>query len=231
MMYVDLAELPRVLAPFWLWSAHRPAPAWFRRADHLGDPALPLDTAVRNLVADTVGARPEGPIRLLTHFRYFGYCFNPLSAFYCFSPQEELQAVVLEVTNLPWREMHPYVLTGGRPIANDGLCFEFGKALHVSPFLPMDMHYRCRLAPPGERLALALENWRDGARRFDAHLSFARLPLTSDNLARVLAKDPLATLRVTALIHWQALKLWRKRAPVYDHGSASKSGQQDRAAA
>ena len=62
----------------------------------------------------------------------------------------------------------------------------------------------------------ALENWRAGARRFDAHLSFERQPISSASLARVLATDPLATLRVTSLIHWQALKLWRKRAPVYD---------------
>ena len=82
------------------------------------------------------------------------------------------------------------------------------------------MEYRCRLAPPGERLALALENWRDGQRCFDAHLSFERVAISSASLARVLATDPLATLRVTALIHWQALRLWRKRAPVYDHAPA-----------
>lgn len=231
MMYVDLAELPRVLDPYWLWSARTIAPAWFRRGDHLGDPGLPLDEAVRKLVAETAGFRPAGPIRLLTHFRYFGYCFNPLSAFYCFDPAGELEAVVLEVSNMPWRETQPYVLTGGRSIANGGFSFEFGKTLHVSPFMPMDMHYRCRLAPPGERLALALENWREGSRRFDAHLSFERLPLRSGTLARVLATDPLATLRVTALIHWQALKLWRKRVPVYDHGTAGKASKQDRVAA
>jgi hypothetical protein len=64
---------------------------------------------------------------------------------------------VLEVSNMPWREMHPYVLTRGAPIANGGYKFDFAKAFHVSPFLPMDMEYRCRLAPPG---AWPLENWR-----------------------------------------------------------------------
>ncbi len=98
-----------------------------------------------------------------------------MSAYYCFDDSGALEAVVLEVSNMPWRQMHPYVLTGGTPIANDGLRFEFAKTFHVSPFMPLDMHYVCKLAPPGERLALALENWRDGARRFDAHLNFERI--------------------------------------------------------
>jgi len=217
MLYVDLAELPELFDPFWLWSARSPAPAWFRRADHYGEATVPLDQSIRDLVAVQAGFRPSGPIRLLTHFRYLGYGFNPLSAYYCYAPDGELEAVVLEVSNMPWREMHPYVLTRGAPIANGGFKFEFAKAFHVSPFLPMDMGYRCRLAPPGPRLAFALENWREGARCFDAHLSFQRVAISSRSLARVIATDPLATLRVTALIHWQALRLWRKKAPVYDH--------------
>ena len=216
MMYVDLAELDTLFDPYWFWSAHRAAPARFRRSDHCGDATVPLDRTVRDLVESQAGVRPAGPIRLLTHFSYFGYNFNPMSAYYCFDQGEKLEAVVLEVSNMPWRQMHPYVLTDGRPIANNGLRYEFAKTFHVSPFMPLDMHYVCKLAPPGERLALALENWRDGARRFDAHLSFERQPISSASLARVLATDPLATLRVTSLIHWQALKLWRKRAPVYD---------------
>ena len=223
MLYLDLAELPELLDPFLSWSARRPAPAWFRRADHYGDPAVPLSTAILDLVERSTGFRPAGQVYLLTHLRYFGYCFNPLSVYYCHGADGSLEAVVLEVSNMPWREMHPYVLTRGEPIANGGFRFGFAKAFHVSPFLPMDMEYRCSLAPPGPRLALALENWRQGRRTFDAHLDFERTPLTGRSLAAALATDPLATLRVTALIHWQALKLWRKRAPVYDHVPAGKS--------
>ena len=231
MMYVDLAELPELFDRFWLWSARSPAPAWFRRADHQGNAEIPLDQSVRDLVAARTGHRPEGPVRLLTHFRYFGYAFNPMSAFYCYSQSGALEAVVLEVSNTPWREMHTYVLTRGAPIANGGFKFNFSKSFHVSPFLPMDMEYRCRLAPPGPRLALALENWRQGARCFDAHLDFQRETISSRSLARVLAADPLATLRVTALIHWQALQLWRKRAPVYDHVPAGTApGNKNQAA-
>lgn len=224
MLYLDLAELPGLFDPYRFWSARGPAPARFDRRDHYlpagSDPAAPPDlaTSVRDLVEREAGFRPAGPIRLLTHLRYFGYCFNPLSAYYCFDADDRaVEAVVLEVSNMPWREMHPYVLAHGRPVANGGVRFEFGKAFHVSPFQPMDMQYRCTLAPPGERLTLALENHRNGARAFDAHLNFARQAISAGALARVLAIDPFITLRVTALIHWQALRLWRRRAPVYDH--------------
>ena len=64
---------------------------------------MPLDRAVRDLVEDQTGARPEGSIRLLTHMRSFGHCFNPVSFYYCFEPGgERLQALVAEVTNTPW---------------------------------------------------------------------------------------------------------------------------------
>ena len=61
MMYLDLAELPQLFDRYWLWSARRWAPAWFRRADYHGDAARPLDEAVRDLVHERTGTRPAGP--------------------------------------------------------------------------------------------------------------------------------------------------------------------------
>jgi len=72
MLYLDLAELDEVFRGRWLWSARRPALARFRREDHLGDPEVPLDESVRDLVAERSGRRPDGPVRLLTHLRYAG---------------------------------------------------------------------------------------------------------------------------------------------------------------
>jgi hypothetical protein len=83
----------------------RPALAWFRRRDHFGDPSLPLDVYVRDLAEQKTGRRPQGPIRLLTHLRYFGYCINPISIYYCFTPDgAEIDTLVAEVTNTPWGE-------------------------------------------------------------------------------------------------------------------------------
>ena len=111
MMYLDLDEVDRVFDRRWLWSARRPALAWFRRADHFGDSRRPLRDCVADLVAQEAGRRPEGPIRLLTHLRYFGHCFNPVSFYFCYDPAgERIEAVVAEVHNTPWGERHCYVL-------------------------------------------------------------------------------------------------------------------------
>ena len=67
MMYLDLSELDQVFDGRWLWSAQRPALAWFRRADYLGDPSLPIEEAVRAEAERLTGQRPSGPIRVLTH--------------------------------------------------------------------------------------------------------------------------------------------------------------------
>jgi DUF1365 family protein len=137
MAYLDLAELDEVFAGRWLWSTSRPALARFRRGDHLGDGGAPLDAAVRSLVEGETGERPAGPIRLLTQLAYLGYCFNPVSFYYCFDAAgERVVTIVAEVNNTPWGERHCYVLDarGGA-----GLAFAPRKALHVSPFMPMDV--------------------------------------------------------------------------------------------
>ncbi|MRR58659.1 MAG: DUF1365 family protein, partial [Deltaproteobacteria bacterium] len=87
MLYLDLAELEEIFTERWLWSVERANIASFLRRDHLGDPDIPLDEAVRGLVEARTASRPAGPIRILTHLRYFGHCFNPVSFYYCFDEQ------------------------------------------------------------------------------------------------------------------------------------------------
>lgn len=219
LMYLDLAELDRVFDGRWLWSNDRPNLAWFRRADHLGDPAGDLDAAVRDLVEQETGQPPGGPIRLLTHLRYFGHCFNPASFFYCFDPSgEHLETLVAEVHNTPWGERHCYVLDNRHaPRSQGSQTFRSSKQFHVSPFMPMDMDYRWRTTTPAENLVVHIENWRQGKAVFDATLTLGRREASGRNLARALARFPFMTMRVVFWIHWQAFKLWRKKTPFYPH--------------
>lgn len=223
LMYLDLAELPGLFDSRWFWSA-RPGGRWpvlarFRREDHLGDPAVPLDTAVRDLVARETGSRPTGPIRLLTHLRYFGYVFNPVSFYYCFNETDDaMETIVAEVTNTPWGERHCYVLPQEMNQGRNGHMRYFpDKEMHVSPFMEMDVDYDWRFNTPGDALTVHMENRRAGHKVFDATLVLQRRSITASALARVLVAYPLMTARVMFGIHYQALKLWLKGVPVHDH--------------
>ena len=212
MAYLDLAELGLVFKGRWLWSARRPALARFRREDHFGDPRLPLDESVRELVQARSGRRPEGPIRLLTHLRYFGYVFNPVSFFYCFDAAgERVETVVAEVTNTPWGERCCYVL--------DGMRAQTEKAMHVSPFMPMDLRYDWRFTAPGEHLGVRMRLTRAAQTVFEATLALKQQPIANG----VLARFPLMTAKVIAAIHWQALKLWLKRVPFHSHPAKAQA--------
>lgn len=218
MMYLDLAELDTVFDGRWLWSTKSAAPARFRREDHLGDPQRPLDECVREHVFEQSGATIEGPIRLLTHLQYFGYCFNPVSFYYCFDRADtRVEAIVAEVNNTPWGERHCYVLRDDSERLGRHQRFEPVKSMHVSPFMPMDVNYDWRFRAPDERLTVHMENHRDGNKVFDATLDLQRKPLSGPALAGALASHPFMTGKVLAAIHWQALKLWLKGSPVHDH--------------
>jgi uncharacterized protein len=219
MMYLDLSELEKVFKGRWFWSASRRALARFRREDHLGDPMVPLDVAVRDVVQAETGHRPEGPVRLLTHLRYFGYCFNPVSFYYCFDAGDgRVESIVAEVNNTPWGERHVYVLSADQP--HDGVTgrnLELRKRFHVSPFMPMDIDYDWRFSEPADRLSVHMKNDRDGRHLFDATLRLERRPITTKNLASTLLRFPVMTLSVVAAIYFEALRLWLKRTPLFDH--------------
>lgn len=215
MMYLDLDEIDSVLGRSPLWSAHRPALAWFRRRDYLDPHIESLADAVRERVYDATGERPDGPVRVLTNLRYFGFLINPITCYYVFNKQQQLRYIVAEVTNTPWRERTPYVIPCR---GTDGSAsHHFDKEMHVSPFMPMQMQYRWRSTAPGDALNLNLQNWKDGKQAFNASLSLQRREATATNLNRILLSYPFMTLKVGLGIYWQALKLWRKGVRIHAH--------------
>jgi DUF1365 family protein len=225
MVYLDLDELPQCLDGRLLWSARRPALAWFRRADYLGDAGTPLAQSVRELVAERTGETPEGPIRLLTHLRCFGHCFNPVSFYYCYDREDEhVRAVVAHVTNTPWGERHAYVMPVERAAEHGSarlLRGRFAKALHVSPLMGMQHTYDWRLTEPDERLAVHIASQREGGHGmetvFDATLALERRELSGHQLSRALARYPFLTMRILARIYGHALRLRLRGATYFPH--------------
>lgn len=219
LMYLDLDELPRVLDRYPLWSARRPAPARFRRADFLGDPARPLAECARDAVEAQTGQRPAGPVRLLANLRSFGHVFNPVCFYYCFDGAgQRVEAIVADVSNIPWGERHPYVLARGErqgPV----LAKELDKTLHVSPLMGMDQTYAFRASEPGERLSVHIESRpSDGeGKAFDATLSLRRRELSGRLLTGMLVRYPGMSLQVVAKIYAQALRLRLKGARYFPH--------------
>ncbi len=213
-VYLDLADIDDAFKGRWFWSVDRRNIAEFRRSDFFGDAAKPLIDEVRSAVAAACGRPFNGPVRLLTHLRMFGNVANPVSLYYCFAEDgSTLEAILAEITNTPWGERHAYALDTRRA-QRRGTMFEwdFDKAFHVSPFLPVARRYRWRMHAPGEALRVNMEVFDGDALDFDATLVLAREPLNGGSLARALLNIPFMTAKVTAAIYWQALKLKLKGA-------------------
>lgn len=218
MLYLDLDELPHLtesgLVPDSRWR-----PISFQREDHMGNPRQPLCEAVADLVEQRSGKRPAGPIRLLTPPRNGGHYFSPLSLYYCFDPEGlRVESVVAEVRNIPWRQMHCYVLSDANRLGRPGqLLFDHPKGFHVSPFMDMDMRYRWRLCAPGDRLAVGITNRKEDQPIFHAALALGRRELSRAALARLFLRYPWWNARIILAIHFQAFRLWRKQCPYYPH--------------
>jgi uncharacterized protein len=232
MAYLDLSELPSCFDGTWFWSARRPALAWWRRSDYLGDPDVPLDQAVRELVQERTGIKVDGPIRLLTHLRYFGKSFNPVSFYYCFSDEDEgkdedenegeqVVAVVADVTNTPWGEHHSYVMRVDHATDHGTVSLmraRLHKQLHVSPLMGMDHTYDWRLTEPSEQLLVHIgSSGADGKSVFDATLSLHRRELTPSALRGALLRYPFLTARILARIYTHALRLKLRGAKYFPH--------------
>lgn len=172
-----------------------------------------LDALLQREGVDDAG----GEAWLHTYPRVLGYTFKPVSFWYCHRPDGRLRAIVVEVNNT-FGERHCYLLDQpqyGQELSAD-------KVFHVSPFCTLAGGYRFRFmhsSAGGVRKTVARIDYHDrpddstAGPLLQTSVSGTLEPVTPASLRRALWRYPAMTLGVMARIHWQALRLWRKRIP------------------
>jgi DUF1365 family protein len=217
MAWLDIDRIPEQMAALPWTSYNRFNWASFHEKDHFGDPRLSLRERVVQDARWKGIPLPDGPIYLLTHLRYLGYCFNPISFYFCYDSGGNLGTILAEV-NSTFGESRNYWLSAlNQQPSENSRRHRCAKTMHVSPFMGMDLDYEFVLTEPGEKLIAHMNTIDGGEALFDATLTLERQPWSTRNLSRVLLRHPWMTAKVIAAIHWQALRLWLKRVPVFSH--------------
>ena len=226
MAFLDVDRIAELMRASRFTSYGRFNWASFDQRDHFGDPALTLRARLE-ADAGAHGIRLSGgPIFLLTHLRYLGYNFNPISIYYCYSREGRLETVLAEVKST-FGESHNYWLSAANQVsAGKARIYRCRKAMHVSPFMPMELDYRFVLPPPGERLVAYMNTLEGEHSAFDATLRLRREVWSAANIRRALLRFPWVTAKVIAAIHWEALKLYIKKVPVFTHPARLKENHE-----
>ena len=206
-LFLDLNELDELSHTLKLFSHNRANIFSFRDADHGDGTSTPLRAQIERQLAEADVNLEDGRIRLLCMPRTLGYCFNPISIFFCYRKDATLAAVVYQVHNT-YGERHSYVI---RVECQSGALHQRShKLFYVSPFLNMDMRYDFRITGPDERIAVGICASSSEKPVLQAVLSGTRRDLTDRSLMFVFLKIPVVTIKVVAAIHWEALRLWAK---------------------
>jgi DUF1365 family protein len=223
MAWLDIDRIPELMAKSPWTSYNRFNWASFEERDHFGDPRLPL----RERVAQDARAHgvplPGGPIFLLTHLRYLGYCFNPISFYFCYGRDGHVDTILAEVNSTFGESRNYWLWPNNQQPGAKALHYVCPKAMHVSPFMDMHLDYEFVLTRPADKLGAHMNTIQRGALSgsaspfFDATLTLEHAPWTARNVGRVLLRHPWLTAQVIGAIHWQALRLFLKRVPVYSH--------------
>ncbi len=207
---IDLDELPALGGDLRFFSHNGFNLTGFDDRDHMGPEAAPVRDKLEGWLRRRGVETELGRVQLLTHLRILGHVFNPVSFYFIRDREDRLRHAVAEVNNT-FGESYCYLLG----VEGSSIRHEEDKRFHVSPFQPLAGRYRFRITEPGEAMTAHIDLLRDGRRVFDTTLSAERRELTSNTLLTTVARHPHMGLWTLTLIHYQALRLWLKKAPFF----------------
>lgn len=225
MSWIDLDEVDRLMDQSLFWSRERFNLVSFYRSDYIGEPSQDLDQAVKQRILEQTGNDFHGRICLLTNLRFLGFSFNPVSFYFCYPDHAEHPRYILaDVNNTPWDERYCYVLdTENSPKQDGKWSFEFDKAFHVSPFMPMNLLYDWRFSLNSKSVTIHMSLKKGQQRCFDATLQLQPQLLNNRSMRNIPLHYPFMTLSVVLRIYWQAFRLWLKKIPTYENPKNNQS--------
>ena len=220
-LLIDLDRLAAADRQSPLFGVNRAALYSFREADHGDRDGSSLRAWVQRCAAERGVNLAGGRVLLLCYPRLLGYTFNPLSVYFCYRADGDLALVIYEVRNT-FGEVHPYVLPV-RPdqVSAAGVRQSQEKLFYVSPFIEMAMRYHFRVLPPQACVRLRILETDHEGPLLAATFSGRRRPLNTAQLLRAFFAFPLVTLKITAAIHWEALRLLIKGARLVPRQNAA----------
>lgn len=204
---VDIDRLDEANKQSRCFGVDGPALFSFHRRQHGDRKNTALRPWAEKMFAGADISLEGGPIRLVTLPKHLFYKFAPISLWFGYGPDQTLRGIIYEVNNT-FGDTHAYVAPTGALRTQH----EADKRLYVSPFFDVTGKYRFTLRAPDARLSLVIENLVDGTRTHMASLTAKRHEATSGAFLKASFTRPLSTLGVTAAIHFEALKLWLKKA-------------------
>ena len=184
----------------------------FYDKDHGERDGSSLEIWIRKILSEHGLNQSSKKIFLLTHPRVLGYVFNPVSFWFCLDGEENLIAVLSEVSNT-FGESHNYLIFNrDHSQIKPEQWIEAQKEFHVSPFFKVKGSYKFRFTFNQNKVAAWIDYLSNNQQKTLLTSMICRKINPSDSrLLKQFLLIPFMTLKVVFLIHWQALKLVIKK--------------------